>query len=47
MGLVMGRLSAELKGFASAVDQVYQSPVFKTSDIAKGRPRSDWPGITM
>jgi uncharacterized protein len=32
---VMRRVSAELKGLALAVDQVYQSPVFKTSDIVK------------
>lgn len=35
IGILLGRLSVDLKSFALAVDQVYQSPVFKTSDIAK------------
>jgi len=32
---LMGTLSTQLNGLASAVKQVYQSPIFKTSDIAK------------
>ncbi|MEH7440553.1 FapA family protein [Neobacillus drentensis] len=32
---LMRKISADLKGFALAIDQVYQSPVFKTSDIVK------------
>jgi uncharacterized protein len=35
IGILLGRLTVDLKSFALAVDQVYQSPVFKTSDIAK------------
>lgn len=35
IGNLLGSLSVELKGLVSAINQVYQSPVFKTSDIAK------------
>ena len=35
LGIILGRLSTDLKNFTSAVEQVYKSPVFKTSDIAK------------
>jgi uncharacterized protein (DUF342 family) len=35
LGILLGRLSVDLKSFVSAIEQVYQSPAFKTSDIAK------------
>ena len=35
IGVLLGNLSVELKRFVTAIEQVYQSPVFKTSDIAK------------
>jgi len=35
LGILLGRLSIELISFVSAIEQVYQSPAFKTSDIAK------------